>query len=419
MADFLQNLDPASLTYDPNQVFSLNPTNQPPVSHPDPATLDAGLQRAAELGLQVGLPAGLAALGGPMSLGLRTLGPAITQMIFGGQSQPRMYGGLPMLEGAIPNPEQSELTAAQVLAEAAGKNKLSYADWQEQNPGAEQGMFDFKGAQPAMPGRAPVPRYDPPRGVSDRMKDALADPDVGKALRAAVQKGVQALPDSWYRTGPLYDVFKQELGDKAPQAYERFMQTIAATSPRSRVPDNVRTGSYYYHLDQTGQPIPDKPAPGYGSLAQKLHRQNVISVQTGGMDPLQNPKPTSFVENLLGNETPVTIDTHNFRMLGMASKDPRFLATSVEGSDLNPRQAFAQGKLTMDEALKHPTYWESAPNKNEYAAYEAYQQQQAKKMGMTPAEWQEKMWVGGGKDTGLVALGALSSDSGQPKTGTQ
>jgi hypothetical protein len=150
---------------------------------------------------------------------------------------------------------------------------------------------------------------------------------------------------------------------------------------------------------------PDAPAQGrrrrYGSLAQKLHRQNVINVQNGGMNPLQNPKPTSFVENLLGNEQPVTIDTHNFRMLGMASKDPRFLTTSVEGSDFNPRQAFAEGHLTMDEALKHPTYWESAPNKNEYAAYEAYQQQQAKKMGMTPAEYQEKMWVGGGKETGL------------------
>jgi hypothetical protein len=35
--------------------------------------------------------------------------------------------------------------------------------------------------------------------------------------------------------------------------------------------------------------LPDKPAPGYGSVAQKLHRQNVINVQGGGMDPLQNP----------------------------------------------------------------------------------------------------------------------------------
>jgi hypothetical protein len=89
------------------------------------------------------------------------------------------------------------------MAEAASKNGPSYAQWQAKNPGAEEGMFDFQNAQPAMPGRAPVPRYKPPRGVSDRMNDALADPEVGKALRAAVMKGVEALPDSWYRTGQV------------------------------------------------------------------------------------------------------------------------------------------------------------------------------------------------------------------------
>jgi hypothetical protein len=126
---------------------------------------------------------------------------------------------------APPDPEQAELSAAQVLASAAAKKQLSYADWKTANPGAEQGMFDFQNAQPAMPERAgQVPRYVPPRGPSDRMNDALKDPQVGKALRAAVQQGVSSMPDSWYRTGPLYDVFKQELGDQAPQAYERFMQ---------------------------------------------------------------------------------------------------------------------------------------------------------------------------------------------------
>jgi hypothetical protein len=40
--------------------------------------------------------------------------------------------------------------------------------------------------------------------------------------------------------------------------------------------------------------------------------------------------------------------------------------------------------------LNHPVYWESAPNKNEYGAYKAYQQKLVKKMGMTPAELQEK-----------------------------
>jgi hypothetical protein len=406
MADFFQNLDPASQPPTTPYVLGFDRNSyQHPVSHINPDDMDDALQKAANTSLSVALPLGLAAIGGPEAMTLKTLIPAAMASIMGRMDHPKSVtvGGksYPVTEAAVPDPEQAGVTAAQVLSEAANKKGLPYAQWQAQNPGAENGMFDYQNAQPAMEGRAPVERYDPPRGVSDRMKDALADPQVGQALRAAVQKGVQSLPDSWYRTGPLYDVFKQELGDAAPQAYERFMQMVASTSPRARVPDNVRTASYYYHLDQTGQPIPDKPAPGYGSLAQKLHRQNVINVQNGGMNPLQNPKPTSFVENLLGNETPVTIDTHNFRMLGQASKDPRFLATSVEGSDFNPRKAFAEGNLTMDEALKHPTYWESAPNKNEYGAYEAYQQQQAKKMGMTPAEWQEKMWVGGGEETGL------------------
>lgn len=88
-------------------------------------------------------------------------------------------------------------------------------------------------------------------------------------------------------------------------------------------------------------------------------------------------------------------------MWGQASKDPRFRADSVPEGDFNPRKAYAEWKLTIDEALKHPTYWDSAPNKNEYGAYEAYHQNLAKQMGMTPAELQGKMWVGGGKETGL------------------
>jgi hypothetical protein len=154
MADYFLNLDTAANPPSPSgPPLSLDPNYRPVVSHPDPTATDAGLQHLAELGLQVGLPAGLAALGGPMSvLGLRTLGPAVSAMIAGpldsaGIGKPK---GMPdnMLQGAVPNPEQAELTAAQVLAEAAGKNKLSYADWQQQNPGAESGMFDFKGAQP-------------------------------------------------------------------------------------------------------------------------------------------------------------------------------------------------------------------------------------------------------------------------------
>lgn len=325
-----------------------------------------------------------------------------------------LRAGTTLLEGEGPQLARGALTAENVLAAAAGKGKkLGFEAFRKVLPSAGEGIFNLKDAQPAMEGRAALPRYDPPRGTSKRMKDALANPAVKRALTKDVQVGKEMMPDSWYRTGPLYDAFKEHLGEaEAPAAFQRFIENVAATSPRSRVPDNIRTASFYNYLDRQGLDVPGKPPKGYGSIAQNLHRQNVENIRAGGLDPLQNPKPASFVENLLGNENPVTIDTHNFRAIGMAAKDPRFLANSVEvtktlpngqeaKTKIKPRELYQQGKLTLKEALKNPTYWESAPGKTEYKAYEEAQQKMAAKLGMTPAEWQEKMWVGAGVKTGL------------------
>jgi hypothetical protein len=78
-------------------------------------------------------------------------------------------------------------------------------------------------------------------------------------------------------------------------------------------------------------------------------------------------------------------------VLGRESKGKRQLSVYQSDRGLREPQLYESGNLTVDEALNHPVYWESAPNKNEYGAYEAYQQKLAKKMGMTPAELQEKM----------------------------
>ena len=102
---------------------------------------------------------------------------------------------------------------------------------------------------------------------------------------------------------------------------------------------------------------------------------------------MANPERATFANNLLGNESQVTIDKHNVRMLAMLTKDPMFLQTSAEiggkkegdadppivkemkkeGIDvketsrdgkiffsIKPRQAFNDGKLTMARALKSP-----------------------------------------------------------------
>jgi hypothetical protein len=328
-----------------------------------------------------------------------------------------LRAGTTALEGAAPEVGAMgrALTAENVLAEAANEKKLGFGAWRAQNPEAGEGMFDLAAAQPAMPERAgELPRYDPPRGVSERVADAIGSRKVINALTKMVESGEKGA--SWYHTSPLYEEYVNQLGpEEGKLRFERLMQNVAATSPRNKVPDNIRTASWYQMLDQQGQPLPAKPAEGYGSIAQKNHMANVAKIRAAGqLDPIQNPKPASFVENLLGNERPVTIDTHNFRALGIASKDPRFLATSVDvdkllpdGSTvtetLKPRAMYERGELTLKDALKNPTYWESAPNANEYKAFEAVQQKLAAKQGMSPAEWQARMWVGGGKQTGLAS----------------
>ena len=330
--------------------------------------------------------------------------------------------------------------AADVLAEAGSKGKkLSYADWRAANPGNGT-LFDMSRLH-EVPDveQHQIPRVVPPRGPSARIVDALANPDVVKGINDTVERGVAGGGLQWYNTDPV----RQRMQSLMPSIdvdpkYASLMDIVAATSPRSKVTDNVRTASYYNYLRSQGLPIPEKPAAGYGSIAQNLHRDNMRGLDArGGWDVFQNPKPASFSSNLQGNQAVATIDTHNFRLPGILSQDPRFLETNIaELADspeagmatlrrqypglpddviaasvkfdkgktrLNykPQQWVDKGYVPMDAALKDPALWRSKPNDNEYGYYEQWQQDQAKKMGISPAQYQASMWLGGGEDTGL------------------
>lgn len=264
-------------------------------------------------------------------------------------------------------------------------------------------------------------------------------PEVERGITETVQRGIEGGGKEWYNTEPM----RQRLMGVVPSAdvdptYSRLMDIIAATSPRARVPDNIRTGSYYNYLRAQGEPVPDKPAPGYGSIAQNLHRENVRGLEErGGWDIFKNPKPASFSTNLQGNQQNVTIDTHNFRLPGILARDPRFLETSIAELAKSPESALEtlqrqypnlpkdiaasavsekpgkvsinykpqdwvnKGYITMEEAVNDPALWASKPRDNEYGYYESWQQDQAAKMGISPAQYQAAMWLGGGETTGL------------------
>jgi hypothetical protein len=254
-------------------------------------------------------------------------------------------------------------------------------------------------------------RNVPARGPSARVQ-ALDDKKTIKRINETVSRGAKdGIP--WYNTEPLRQSFIDEFGmEEGGRRFSLYMDMVAGTSPRSDVGTNARNASYYYQQalqgNQPGKPLP-KP---YGHLAQDLHIQNFNNImEHGGMGPettfpvLQNPKPPSFSQNLQGNQQPITADTHLVRNWGVSSKLPDWLLPSFkpdkDAPTVRPRDQVTSGAVKMKNAP--PVWWDSMPKANEYPMLELLSQREARKMGMTPAQWQASAWVGGGGETGLAS----------------
>lgn len=273
-------------------------------------------------------------------------------------------------------------------------------------------LFDYSrlSEQPKM-AQFDLPRVLPPRGVPERVTDLVANKDVRDKMVDVILKGKEMGGANWYNADPLREKFVNQLGTEAGnQAFRKYMDMVAATSPRSDVGTNVRNASYYYGRQMRGEGMPEvgerNPQP-YGHMAQRLHQMNAERVAGAGWDPLNNPKPASFVENLVGNQRPVTVDTHAFRLPAILAEDPRFLETAYASSKDAPKQNIQKlvtsGDMSMEDALKTPAYWQAQPKANEYAAMERYYQPIGQELGMSPAQTQASAWVGGGKLTGLAS----------------
>jgi len=224
-------------------------------------------------------------------------------------------------------------------------------------------MFDLSGV-PSVPQQA-MERYLPPRGMPANL-EGLLTPETAGRLSEYAKTGEQAGGREWYNTEPLRYAFEDILGPEAgANQYGRFFDIVAATSPRSRVDSNIRRASYLYNRDMQGLPIAglensDLPA-GYGHLAHKTQDQLLADLQQSGQfSSLNRPKTSSFAENLKGNQSPMTIDTHNFSAV---VGDPNF---------------------------------KKSPSKTQYKYLEDFQAEIADKLNMTPAQYQASVWMGAG-----------------------
>jgi hypothetical protein len=254
---------------------------------------------------------------------------------------PSVTGGVPV--GALGSAAKPLFTRSGAPIKGGAYTKESRKVLDEIAAGPKgAGPMDLSGDLRSDVPQIAMERTVPPRGVSARLQDALQDPKVERGVSESIQKGIELGADKWYHNEPVRQAFIKELGKvQGPKDYASFMDMVAATSPRSDVPTNIRNASFYY--GQGGGDLPEKLPYPYGHVAQNLHRQNyeTLSAPRGaplssdvpaaatGWDIFKNPKPASFSQNLQGNLVPGTMDTHAFRNIGMRTKDPRFLETSV------------------------------------------------------------------------------------------
>ena len=359
-----------------------------------------------------------------------------------GQGSDLPFGG--RLRGTGLGQDISAQDVMDFAAVPSEKKPMSFAKYREKTEDDPFDLLDYSLLGPALEGIPDVKRFEAPKGASKRLKDVLSQRGLARKFANVALRGAEMMPESWYGTRPLYEIYLEELGPEAGRKkYIRDMFTWGGTSNKARVHDNIRMGSFYQYMLEQDLPLPEGtinveqskqrgapqfPPRGYGSISQGTHLENIRRLKgEGTLDPRMNPKLTTFATNLLGNESQVTIDTHNFRLLGMLSKDPEFLSHLVEIEEdtgkvnkkgkaikrkykINPWRMYKDGELTMKEALKKPTYWASAPQgadkktsggSNEYKYFEDWQKKIAKRLGMRPAEFQEKLWIGGGNLTGL------------------
>ena len=212
----------------------------------------------------------------------------------------------------------------------------------------------------------PLDRYDPPRGMPKGLA-SIVTPKNARRLEEIARRGMDLGGPEWYNLEPLRLKFVAEMGEaEGNRLFRRYVDYVAATSPRSKVDANIRRGSYFYGREMQGLPVADLKNPelpkGYGHLAHETQNALLRDLEGGGtFGALNRPKTTSFAENLAGNQRPMTIDTHNMALV------------------VGPKRS---------------------PSQTEYRYLEDFQAEIADKLGLTPAQFQASLWVAG--DTGVA-----------------
>lgn len=233
----------------------------------------------------------------------------------------------------------------------------------------------------------PLPRLAPQ--VTERIQPAFTG---GSGLRRVERAAAAADPRDWwwYGIGEPVETFTAAHGPRlGPQYADAWLDSLAGTSMVNPIDSNTRASSHYLGRIIRGEPLPQVlsirdpdtgkkvqtlaggPPVGYGAKSQVQHAARVRQFLEHDIDPVANPKPISYREDLGGNYMPRTVDTHDIRnMVGMPYG----------------KEAFAE---------------EGSLLPGEYAALEQLGGRAAERAGLPQAMQQGATWIGGGPYTKL------------------
>lgn len=336
------------------------------------------------------------------------------------------------------------------------------------------------GSDPRYRGRAPDrteisflrynPDVKPGRGISARMQKSMAalrDPNnpMRQEILDNIENGLDVGED-WYNTEELRDWFIAGHGEnEGHRRWSEYIDLVGAASPRSKVPPNIANASainrrLYDNSTMPGSnqtyrealadarsvddtsPIAKSREEGYGHLAGRNQELIVADQLRGGwsgapqMDDITkrastaviNPKPKGFAQSLKGSAKNFAADMHFTRFIAMASKDPRWLATTPDVSGefrkeilekfpkakkyFGKRQAgdkivdtfkaqksVTDGVLKLDDIADYPGVFVEMPNDNEYKAFEDFMYELGQEMGLTGPQAQAALWMGAARKT--------------------
>ena len=263
----------------------------------------------------------------------------------------------------------------------------------------------------------PQPVYGRDLPKNNRLVPILENfDDVARVYADKMRPFVNKNVGYFYHTAPMYkkteDLLQSDLA--ANEFMDRFSKAYAGSSPRTATEQNLLNASLLNYRDLEGLDL------GYPVL-NRAGNNDVGYPMISGMHPdltrrllaeeptfLNNPKPTSFTENVRGNLQGITADTHNIRGI-LVSYDELFPGKIPREwfKNEDAYRMYREGGLTpailkggIDDSLGSQTVG-GVSRQSEYGPIAEITERSANILGVPPAMGQSLGWFGLGNMTNL------------------